>query len=89
MMPGDPARILFSHEASVSPDIIAKWRHFYGLDKSPWEQYIICLCETFAGKLGYSYVWMKPVEDVIWAHMVPTSHCGHAPSKPKPVQACM
>jgi oligopeptide transport system permease protein len=53
-IPGDP----FTDEEIASEEIIQSMKHFYGLDKPLWEQYIIYLNRLLHGDLGVSFKYV-------------------------------
>jgi oligopeptide transport system permease protein len=53
-IPGDP----FSDEDTVPQEIIEALKHYYGLDKPIWEQYIIYLNNLLHGDFGYSFKYI-------------------------------
>lgn len=64
LMPG-------SAEANIAPHnpqyagFLAENIRVFGLDKPPWEQFVIYLRDTFTGDWGMSYYWRVPVRDLL------------------------
>lgn len=63
LSPGDPA-VLLAGEAAT-PQYIEKIREMYGLNKSPFEQYVVYLKKALTLDLGYSLSYRRPVLEVI------------------------
>jgi peptide/nickel transport system permease protein len=58
-LPGDPLAAVYAKMAGVgggeiSKELVAEYRHRFGLDKSTFDQYIAFWKELFQGNLGYS-----------------------------------
>ncbi len=64
VLPGDAVRNL-SRVPHASPDLKAQLRRQFGLDKSPWEQYLLYLRELAHGNMGISFADQKPVRGAI------------------------
>ena len=62
-VPGDPAKSIAGTHAT--PEILAKIRHYYGLDKPIWTQYGIYLWHLLHGQMGDSYETNLPVTTAI------------------------
>lgn len=61
IIPGDPAAVNLGQSAMSNPEIVAKWRAKYGLDKSVPEQYIRYISKVVQGDLGISQQSQRPV----------------------------
>lgn len=59
-VPGDPVEIMFFGE-SPPPEVVAKIRTDWGLDKPIYEQYLIFAGRALQGDLGKSYRSQQPV----------------------------
>lgn len=62
--PGDPV-MMYLGESSPSPELIARLRADFGLDKPLHEQLFIYISMVFRGNLGYSFIRQKPILQVI------------------------
>ncbi len=61
-IPGDP----FTNEETAPQEIIDSLKHYYGLDKPLWEQYLIYLNNIAHGRLGYSFKYIgRPASAII------------------------
>lgn len=65
-VPGDPVEIMFFGE-SPPPDVVAKIRQDWGLDRPMHEQYLIFIGRALKGDLGRSYRSQQPVAKEIAA----------------------
>jgi len=59
LVPGDPMSAMFVKLSSVggrlgSSELIDQYKHYFGLDRSLWVQYVSFLRELLRGNLGYS-----------------------------------
>lgn len=55
ILPSDTASLLFDPtQAGTDPEAVERMREYYGLDKSPWEQYAIQLGHLVRGDFGIS-----------------------------------
>lgn len=61
--PADPARALTAGKASG--DALEQLRKQYGLDRPVHEQYLRYMSQLLRGDLGYSYVFRRPVSDML------------------------
>lgn len=71
LAPGDPITILAGTE-NPNPEMIAKLKELYGLDKSIPEQFILFIANLFRGNMGYSYISNQPVTQIIADKVLPT-----------------
>ncbi|ADD07197.1 ABC-type transport system permease protein (probable substrate dipeptide/oligopeptide) (plasmid) [Natrialba magadii ATCC 43099] len=69
-LPGDPVRLYLGTEPGqeLADDLIAS----YGFDRPLHEQYFDYLVRLGQGDLGQSFVYNRPVSDLIWERMEPT-----------------
>lgn len=70
MAPGDPAQTIAGPEATT--DQVAAVRASLGLDASLPEQYFTWLAGVFRGDLGTSYIFNRPVSELIFGRMEST-----------------
>ena len=61
LVPGDPAAVNLGQSAMSDPQIVARWRHEYGLDKPVPEQYFRYIGKVLHGDLGVSQQSRRPV----------------------------
>ncbi len=71
VLPGDAIRNL-ARVPHASPQLQAELRKQFGLDKSPWEQYLLYLRQLLHGNLGISFADQKPVIDNVMQALVNT-----------------
>jgi peptide/nickel transport system permease protein len=65
MVPGDPVLTQLGDIAANNPDMVASYRHKWGLDLPLWDRYWIFLSGVFHGDLGISIGSQRPVlEDI-------------------------
>src|SRR5579863_767000 len=62
-LPGDLARDILGSRAT--PQLLAQFRHQWGLDKSVVEQYWIFLKDLLQGNLGYSFYHERSVTSLL------------------------
>lgn len=60
VLPGDAVHSL-AKVPNASPALVAQLTKEFGLDKSPWEQYVAYLRELLQGNMGVSFVDKRPV----------------------------
>ena len=60
---GDPVRAMMGQRSD--PEIAARIRTEYGLDKPLWNQYTLYMGRLLVGDLGYSYRQRRPVSRVL------------------------
>lgn len=60
---GDPARAMMGQRAD--PEMVARIRAEYGLDKPLWSRYPLYMGKLLVGDLGYSYRQGRPVSHVV------------------------
>ncbi|MCE7741117.1 MAG: ABC transporter permease [Candidatus Heimdallarchaeota archaeon] len=71
VMPGDPT-FIFATQRDVDPAVTQALIERWGLNEPLWNQYWIYLGNVLQGNLGYSYLHMKYVNEII-ADFVPWS----------------
>lgn len=71
ILPGDVMSML-SRSSKITPEMIENIRSSYGLDLPWYEQFGIYLKDLFTGNLGVSFIYKKPVVDVIGGKIIPT-----------------
>ena len=65
MVPGDPVLTQLGDIAANNPDMVAAFRHKWGLDLPLWDRYWLFLNGLFHGDLGVSIASQRPVlEDI-------------------------
>lgn len=62
---GDPFLELVEQDPSTPPEVLARLRARYGLDKPLYLQYVDFILATFRGDFGHSLMFNGPVFDVI------------------------
>lgn len=67
----DPVGVLFRGK-KIPPEVKARLRHQFGLDKSKWDQFWLYMRQTLSGNLGSSYRTGQPVTKEIGASIWPT-----------------
>ena len=65
LAPGDPVNLLAAGVADMSPADLAVLRHSYGLDQPVPVQYLIWLQHIFTGDFGKSFLYQRPVLQMI------------------------
>jgi peptide/nickel transport system permease protein len=65
MVPGDPVLTQLGDIAANNPDMVAAFRHKWGLDLPLWDRYWLFLNGLFHGDLGVSIASQRPVLDDI------------------------
>jgi ABC-type dipeptide/oligopeptide/nickel transport systems, permease components len=71
VLPGDPISMIMRNP-KASPETIAHIRASYGLDKPWYVQFLIYMKGMFTGDFGTSFVYKKPVMEVIGPKLIPT-----------------
>src|SRR5438094_3510047 len=64
-VPADPVLAQLGDKASANPELVAKFRARWGLDRPLWTQYAIFLARLAQGDLGESIASRRPVGDDI------------------------
>jgi peptide/nickel transport system permease protein len=70
--PGDPVSYMISGVDLASPGFVQQKRHQLGLDQPLYIQLLIYLNNLFHGDLGFSFIFHRPVVDVIGERLVAT-----------------
>lgn len=70
--PGDPIIFIVGAGSPPPPEIVAKLRAEYGLDKSVWERLLIYVSKVITGDLGYSYIYGISVANMILSRLPAT-----------------
>ncbi|MDD1686451.1 ABC transporter permease [Methanoregula sp.] len=66
LMPGDYiTNYLLSLSNTLPKEVVAQFYQQYGLDRPPWEQYLIYIYNILQGQWGYSYQYGLPVFPLI------------------------
>src|ERR1700727_34379 len=65
MVPGDPVLTQLGDIAANNPEMVAAFRHKWGLDLPLWDRYWIFLTGLIHGDFGYSISSHRPVLDDI------------------------
>lgn len=60
---GDPVRAMMGQRAD--PEVVARIRAEYGLDKPLWHRYALYMGKLLVGDLGYSYRQGRPVSETL------------------------
>ena len=71
MVPGDPVLTQLGDIAANNPDMVAAFRHRWGLDLPLWDRYWIFLTGLFHGDLGISIGSQRPVLDEVFIPVQP------------------
>lgn len=71
VLPGDPVRVLFK-DPRIGPEAIAALRADFGLDKPMLVQYGYYLINLARGDMGVSFVYQRPVTEIILPRLANT-----------------
>ncbi|MDD3538181.1 MAG: ABC transporter permease [Eubacteriales bacterium] len=71
ILPGDILSML-SRSGKTTPEMVANIREMYGLDLPWYRQFFVYLENLFTGDLGTSFIYKKPVAEVIGSRILPT-----------------
>lgn len=71
IMPGDPLSMLIRNP-KASPEAVEKIKVLLGLDKPWYVQFVLYFKQLFKGDLGLSFMFKKPVIEVIGSKLFPT-----------------
>jgi peptide/nickel transport system permease protein len=63
LMPGNPVTMIL--DPRMKPEMKAHLMHIFGLDRPIWEQYLLYIKNLFTGDLGYSFMTLRPVSEMI------------------------
>ena len=72
MMPSDYVENMIAGNQNIIKEVEVRMREAYGLDKSIVEGYISWFCGAIRGDFGISFVYQKPVTEIILENMAPT-----------------
>ncbi len=72
LAPGDPVAYMLSGAPNVPPEILQTMRHQLGLDQPIQVQLWVYLRNLASGNWGYSYVYDKPVMDIVYPRLLNT-----------------
>ena len=64
LAPGDPVRAMFAGRP-VPPETVERIRHELGIDQPIYTQYFIWLGRLLRADFGYSYIYYRPVADLV------------------------
>ena len=70
--PGDPAQVIAGEMGGADEAAMASIRKAYGLDRPLHEQFITYIGRSLQGDLGQSYLYNKPVSELILDRLGPT-----------------
>jgi peptide/nickel transport system permease protein len=65
LAPGDAADIVAGQAGHATPEFVAQLRRDFGLDRPLYEQYLIYVARLVSFDLGYSFVYQRPVAELI------------------------
>ena len=71
IIPGDPLTMLLRNP-KASPEAVAKLKVLFGLDQPWYTQFALYFKQLFTGDLGMSFMFKKPVLEVIASKILPT-----------------
>lgn len=71
ILPGDILSML-ARSGKTTPEMLAAIRELYGLDLPWYQQFFVYLENLFTGDLGMSFMYKKPVAEVIGSRILPT-----------------
>lgn len=71
-VPGDYVSNITAGNQNVTPEMEQRMRELYGLDKGIVEGYLSWLWDALHGDFGTSFIYQKPVVEVIKSYMAPT-----------------
>lgn len=71
VLPGDILKML-ARSGKTTPEMLANIRELYGLDLPWYKQFLVYLQNLFSGELGMSFMYKKPVVEVIGGRILPT-----------------
>src|SRR5215207_8649980 len=71
-VPADPVTANLGEQAASNPEVVAAFRHRWGLDRPLYEQYAIYLWNVLHGDLGRSITTKQPVVDDLRRHLPAT-----------------
>jgi peptide/nickel transport system permease protein len=65
LAPGDAADIVAGQAGHATPEFVAQLRRDFGLERPLYEQYLIYVARLVSFDLGYSFVYQRPVAELI------------------------
>lgn len=71
-VPGDYVSNITAGNQNITPEMEQRMRELYGLDKGIVEGYISWLSDALHGDFGTSFIYQRPVVEVIKDYMLPT-----------------
>lgn len=71
-VPADPISANLGEQAAANPQVVAAFRHRWGLDRPLPQQYIIYLAHLTRGDMGISISTHQPVAIDLWQHLPAT-----------------
>ena len=71
-VPGDYVSNITAGNQNITPEMEQRMRELYGLDKGVVEGYISWLSDALHGDFGTSFVYQRPVVEIIKDYMAPT-----------------
>ncbi|NCB42452.1 MAG: ABC transporter permease [Clostridia bacterium] len=71
ILPGDILKML-ARSGKTTPEMLANIREMYGLDLPWYQQFFVYLQNLFSGDLGMSFMYKRPVAEVIGGRILPT-----------------
>lgn len=72
LAPGDAADIVAGQSGHATPEFVAQLRTEFGLDKTVFEQYVIYVTKLVTLDLGYSFIYQRPVTELIMSRLPAT-----------------
>src|SRR3979411_292058 len=72
LAPGDPVSLMVAGAQNLTPQDLASMRAAYGLDQPLPIQYVSWLGHLFTGDFGRSFIYKRPVIDMIQAALPTT-----------------
>ena len=72
MVPGDYVTNITSGNPNITAEMVEQMREAYGLDTGPVEGYFNWLSKAIRGDFGTSFVYQRPVTEIILDYMPPT-----------------
>jgi signal transduction histidine kinase len=72
LAPGDAADIVAGQAGHATPEFVAQLRRDFGLDRPLYEQYLIYVVRLVTFDLGHSFVYQRPVAELILERLPPT-----------------
>lgn len=70
LSPLDPVNSYIGGDSSASPEQIEKFKQYWGVDKSPVEQYLSWAGAMLEGNFGTSKLYRSPVTDIVQSRFI-------------------